>query len=58
MAGTQGFDPDTQIQSSSEGEENKANQQLSSANYGEVRQNPQRRRNEKNEWNFEEDTLP
>jgi hypothetical protein len=34
-----------------------ANQQLSSANRGEVRQNPQHSRN-KAEWDFEEDTLP
>jgi hypothetical protein len=49
--------PDTQIQSPFEAHENKADQQLSSANLGEVRQNPQQCRNEL-ALDWEEDTLP
>jgi hypothetical protein len=57
------LNPDTQIQSSLEGQANQQNEGLSAANCGEVRQNPQYSRNkiadvadEGNE--SEDDTLP
>jgi hypothetical protein len=48
---------ETQIQSPLNDADNEADQQLSSENSGEVRQNPQCGRNEIT-WNSEEDTLP
>ena len=49
--------PDTQIQSPLGPAENETDQQLGSANLGEVRQNPQQCRNEL-ALDWEEDTLP
>jgi hypothetical protein len=48
--GRRDSNPDTQIQSPSEPESNQQNQQLSPADSGKVRQNPQRRRNTMGRW--------
>jgi hypothetical protein len=55
LAESQGLDPHTQIQSSLKGASYQQTQQLSLADQGEVRQNPQRLRDE---IEGEENTLP